>query len=86
MTEAMNKTTSRLKHLEVTNVQTMSHLQTLSDRMSIQEKAISQQQADTTQLGQAVSTQNNLITAIQENQVTQGNTILCMDGRQTQVL
>ena len=70
MTEALNETTTRLKMLESNDKYTKETLKTVTERLEIQGKAILQQKEDISKLGETIVNQRNLISAIQENQLT----------------
>ena len=58
----------------------------LSVRLDKQAASISKQGQDISRLGNAMTSQHQLISKIQETQVFQGNAIVRIDGSQNQIL
>ena len=75
MTAAINDSTTHLKALEAHNTSTHIFLESLTTRLEAHQQVITQQSMDISALGQLFNTQNQLVTALQQTQIQQGNTI-----------
>ena len=86
MTEAMKETIFHLYTLETSNANSKQGLDNLVERLNYQGHTIEAQGKEIKALGEALTTQNSLISALQTTQVQQNQTIQQMNTVQNDLL